>query len=116
MSTIKKHQRNITWEEGSENVFADLGMLDAEEKLAKAKLAFKINEIMEKKRLKQNQAAELLGIDQSKISLLHCGHLKDFSVERLAHFLTLLDQDVDIIVKKKSHKKSGHGTLRVVYA
>jgi predicted XRE-type DNA-binding protein len=116
MNTIKKHQRNITWEEGSENVFADLDMPDAEEKLVKAKLAFKINEIIEKKGLKQIQAAELLGIDQSKISLLHCGQLKDFSIERLAHFLILLDQDVEIIVKKKSHKKPGHGTLRVVYA
>lgn len=113
MSTVKKHQCNIAWEEGSENVFADLDMPDAEEKLVKAKLAFKINEIIERKGLKQIQAAKLLGIDQSKISLLYCGRLKDFSVERLAHFLTLLDQDVEIVIKKKSH---GHGTLRVVYA
>ncbi len=115
MNTVKKHQQNITWEEGSENIFADLDMPDAEEKLAKAKLAFKINEIIEKKRLKQTQAATLLGLDQSKISLLNCGHLKDFSVERLAHLLTLLNQDVDIIIKK-SHRSSGHGSLKVVYA
>jgi len=67
MNTIKKHQHNITWEEGSENVFADLDMQDAEEKLVKAKLAFKINEILDKKQLKQKQSAELLNIDQSKI-------------------------------------------------
>lgn len=115
MNTIKKHQQNLTWEEGSENVFADLDMLDAEEKLAKARLTFKINEIIEKRQLKQTEAAKLLNIDQSKISLLRCGHLKDFSVERLAHFLTLLNQDVEIVVKK-SHKNFGHGMLSVVYA
>lgn len=114
MSIVKKHKTNITWEKGSENVFADLDMPDADEKLAKARLAFKINEIIKKKRLKQSQAAELLELDQSKISLLSCGHLKDFSVERLAYLLTLLHQDVDIVVKK-SHKSSGHGRLRVVY-
>jgi predicted XRE-type DNA-binding protein len=113
MNTLKKLP-HILWEEGSENVFADLDMPDAEEKLAKAKLAFKINEILDKKRLKQQQAAKLLNTDQSKVSLLHCGHLKDFSVERLAHFLTLLNQDVEIIVKKT--RRIGYGTLKVLYA
>ena len=115
MNTTKKKQQKNIWEESNGNVFADLEMPDAEEKLAKAKLAFKINELVEKKHLKQIEAAELLGLDQSKISLLRCGHLKDFSVERLAHLLTLLNQDVEIIVKR-SYKKSGHGALRVVYA
>ena len=87
MSVIKKHQSNIAWEECCENVFADLVMPGAEEKLAKVKLAFKINEIIRKKRLKQSQAAELLGLDQPKISLIHRGHLKDFSIERLAYFV-----------------------------
>lgn len=119
MSTKRKSQQGIAWEEGSENVFADLNMPGAEEKLAKAKLAFKINEIIKEKQLTQIQSAKLLGLDQSKISLLHCGHLKDFSVERLAHLLLLLDQDVDIVVKKsrkssKVAKFPGHGKLRVV--
>lgn len=112
MTIVKKRRQSITWEEGSDNVFADLDMPDAAEKMAKVRLACKINQIIEKRQLKQNQAAELLGLDQSKISLLHCGHLKDFSVERLAHFLMLLDQDVDIVVKQS--KASGHGTLRVI--
>jgi len=127
MTVIKKHQENIIWEEGSDNVFADLDMPDAQEKLAKAKLAVKINELLEKKGLNakrglktkkpltQAQAADFLGIDQSKISLLACGHLTDFSVERLTHFLTLLDQDVDIVIRK-AKKVSGHGRLNVVYA
>jgi predicted XRE-type DNA-binding protein len=113
MSIIKKHRKDISWEEGSDNVFADLDMPDAEEKLAKVKLAFRINEIIGKKSLKQIEAAKLLGIDQSKISLLHCGQLSDFSIERLAHFLVLLNQDVEIVIRQT---KSHHGCLRVVYA
>lgn len=115
MSTIKKHQHDIYWEEGSKNVFADLDMPDAEEKLAKTKLALKINEIIMQKGLKQEKAAQLLEVNQSKISLLRRGHLRDFSLERLAHFLTLLNQDVDIVIRK-SKATSNHGQLRVVYA
>lgn len=120
MNNAKKHQSNmknmsISWENGSENVFTDLGMPDAGEKLVKARLAFKLNEIIEERGLKQAEAAKLLGLDQAKISLLHCGHLKDFSVERLVHLLTLLNQDIDIVVRR-TRQVSGRGTLRVMYA
>lgn len=118
MSVAKKTKNNITWTEGSGNVFADLELPGAEEKLAKAKLAFKLNQIIAQKGLKQSEAAKLLGVDQPKISLIHCGLLDDFSIWRLTNFLILLNQDVDILVKK-SKSKSGlakHGKLRVVYA
>lgn len=113
MTTTKKQHRDLIWEEGSENVFADLDMQDAAEKLAKAKLASKINEIIAQRGVKQTQAAKLLEIDQPKISLLHRGRLSDFSIERLAHFLTLLNQDVDIMIRG-ANKMSRHGRLRVV--
>ncbi len=114
MKTAKKHRDEI-WETGSINVFADLGMPDAEEKLAKAELAFKINQILSEKKLKQKEAAELLEADQSKISLLSCGRLSSFSIERLVRYLNLLNQDVEIVIKK-SKKRANHGVLRVVYA
>ena len=114
MSAIKKYRKNITWEVGGENVFADLEMPNVEEKLVKAELAFKINEIIAKKKLKQIEAAKLLGVDQAKISLLHRGRLADFSVERLIKFLTLLNQDVDIVIKK-TNKVSPCGKFRVLY-
>jgi predicted XRE-type DNA-binding protein len=115
MTVIKKQHRDLVWEEGSENVFADLGMHDADERFAKARLALKINEIIAQKNLKQKEAAKLLGIDQPKISLLHRGRLADFSIERLAHFLTLLNQNVDIVIRG-TNKMSQHGRLRVVCA
>ena len=112
MSTA--HKIDETWEVGSSNVFADLDMPDAEEKLAKAELAFKINQILKKRKLNQSQAAKLLGADQSKISLLNCGRLSSFSIERLVRYLNLLNQDVEIVVKRT--RKHSHGALRVVCA
>ena len=115
---MSKHITDVqdkSWEEGSTNVFADLEMVDADEKLAKAELALKINQILKKRNLKQIKAAKLLGIDQSKISLLKRGRLSAFSIERLVRFLNILNQDVEIIIRS-ARRRSHHGTLRVVNA
>jgi predicted XRE-type DNA-binding protein len=103
-----------TIEIGSTNVFADLGMIDADEKLAKAELALCINLIIKRKKLKQTAAAKLLRIDQSKISLLNRGRLSAFSIERLVKFLNLLNQDVEIVIRN-TKQRSHHGSLRVVH-
>lgn len=85
----------------SGNVFADLGFPDAEERLAKAELARQIGAITRQRRLTQAAMARVLGIDQPKVSALLAGRLDGFSLERLAHLLTLLGKDVDIIVREK---------------
>ncbi len=92
----------IVAEKSSGNVFADLGLPNAEDRLAKAELARKINEIIGKRRLTQVEAAELLGIDQPKISALARGRLEGFSLERLMRFLNVLGRDVEIVVKPKT--------------
>jgi len=97
----------------SGNVFADLGMHNAEEKLAKAELAFRINQLLKERELDQTQAAKLLNIDQAKISALNRGRLAGFSMERLMKYLSLLDQDIEIIIKPHQLKSANH--LRVVY-
>jgi predicted XRE-type DNA-binding protein len=114
MKIKSKHISEIYWEEGSKNVFADLEMHDSSEKLAKANLALKINDIISQRKLTQVAAAKLLGVDQSKISLINKGRLKDFSIERLSRFLILLNYDVEIVVKK-SKKTSLPGQLKVIY-
>jgi predicted XRE-type DNA-binding protein len=116
MSTLKSKNIDTTFELGSINVFADLGMPDAEEKLAKAKLAHQINKIIKHKKLKQTEAAKLLNVDQAKISLLNRGRLSDFSIERLVRYLTLLNQDVEIVIKKSKRRSPHHGILSVTYA
>ena len=104
---------DITVEVGSGNVFADLGLPDPEEHLAKAELASRISAAIRQLGLTQTAAAERLGIDQPKVSRLLRGYLTNFSTERLMHFLTLLGQDIDIIVKPATDsRRQGH--VRVV--
>lgn len=86
---------------GSGNVFADLGYPRPEEAAAKAELAHKITKIIERRRLTQAEAAELLQVDQPKISALKRGRLSGFSLDRLVRFLVLLGSDVQIVVKEQ---------------
>jgi predicted XRE-type DNA-binding protein len=89
----------------SGNVFADIGLPNAEDLLAKAELAAKIIAEIERRRLTQSRAAEVLGIDQPKISALKQGRLSAFSIERLMRFLLLLGRDVEILVKEKPRSR-----------
>lgn len=90
---------------GSGNVFADLGYPDAEERQTKLRLAHAINEIIASKRLTQTEAAARLGAGQPKISALARYRLDRFSVERLMTFLTALDRDVEITIRKKPRSR-----------
>lgn len=85
----------------SGNIFADLGMPNADEMLMKAELVRQINQIITQRKLNQVQAAEVLGIDQPKVSALMRGKLTGFSTERLFRFLNALGCDVQIVVKPK---------------
>ena len=98
-------RRTIEFEKSTGNVFADLGLPDAEDRLAKAELARKINEILAKRRLSQSDAAAWLGVDQPKVSALVRGQLVGFSLERLMRFLNILGRDVQIVVKAKPSRR-----------
>jgi predicted XRE-type DNA-binding protein len=90
----------IEYIESSGNVFADLGLPNPEERLLKAELSILIGGIIEKRGLTQAQAAELLGINQPKVSNLLRGRLSGFSVERLLRFLLALEADVEIVIRE----------------
>ncbi len=92
---------------GSRNVFADLGFPDAGERQAKTRLAMELNAAMKARKLRQVDAAELLGIPQPKISALVNYRLDGFSVERLMEFLTALDRDVEIVIRPRK-SRTGH--------
>lgn len=105
-------KKKIVCEESSGNVFADLGVDNPEEALAKSELARQIAKLIKKKKLTQKQAAEILGIDQPKISALIRGRLRSFSLERLIRFLNDLGQDVSIMISPaNSHSKRGHMSI-----
>ncbi|MGH8550687.1 MAG: helix-turn-helix domain-containing protein [Methylococcales bacterium] len=94
---------------GTENVYADLGFPDAAERQTKMRLAFTVNELLKSRKLKQREAAELLGIPQPKVSALKNYRLDNFSVERLMEFLTALDQDVEILIRPRANNAvAGH--------
>lgn len=90
---------------GTGNVFADLGYADAEERQTKLRLAHAINGVIARQRLNQAAAADKLGVNQPKVSALANYKLDGFSVERLMTFLTALDQDVEIVIRKKPRSR-----------
>ena len=90
----------IEHEVSSGNVFADIGMAEPVESLAKAELARKVGSIIKHRHLNQTEAAKLLGIDQPKVSRLLRGQLKEFSMTKLLDFMLRLDRDVEIRIKK----------------
>lgn len=98
---------------GSGNVFADLGHPRPPEALAKAELARKIGALIAKRGLSQAAAAEVLQIDQPKVSALTRGRLAGFSLDRLVRFLVLLGSDVEIVVKPRARTA---GRARVMVA
>ncbi len=110
---VKERQADIPVTESSGNVFADLGLPEAEEELTKAQLASHIRQVIKRQRLTQAEAAALMGIDQPKVSALINGRLANFSSERLMRFLTALGQDVEIAVRPKPRNRA-HGRINVL--
>ncbi|MCK6622530.1 MAG: XRE family transcriptional regulator [Calditrichaceae bacterium] len=98
----------------SGNIFKDMELPNAEERLAKAKIAVIINKIIEERGLTQKEAAKILGINQPKVSALKNGRLKGFSIERLFSYLEALDQHIEITITDKSKIKTEQG-IHVAY-
>ncbi len=110
-----KQAKMIAVTEGSGNVFADMGVANPEEELAKVQLASHIRQAIRRRRMTQVRAAALMGLDQPKVSALMNGRLEGFSSDRLMRLLTSLGQDVEIIIKAKPRGRE-RGHIRVVEA
>jgi len=89
------------YEIGSGNIFADLGLKDADELLTRAKLGHTVRMILEKRGLKQKEISELLKINQSEVSKLMNGKYHLFSEGRLFGFLNKLDQKVTVLISPR---------------
>lgn len=94
-------------ERGSGNVFADLGYPESEVHLLKAELVTHIDRIIRRRKLKQVEAAKLLGLSQPDVSHLLRGNFGDYSVERLLRLLTALGRDVEIIIRESRSQRQG---------
>lgn len=91
----------------SGNVFRDLGLSNAEEKQTKVRLAVAINQILQGRKLSQTAAARRLKVNQPKVSALANYQLAGFSVERLMNFLTALERDVNIVIRRRPGTRRG---------
>ena len=96
---------------GASNVFADLGFDNPEEMQLRADLVQQLRDIIKRRRLTQVAAAKLLGIRQPDLSALLHGHLTKYSLGRLLKFMTILDRDVQILVKAKPRNRSARLTV-----
>jgi predicted XRE-type DNA-binding protein len=105
-------RKRIEHEVGSGNVFADIGLPNAEEHLIRAQLVYKISRIMKDRRLTQVAAAKIFGVKQPDVSKMLRGDFRQFSVERLLNFLVALGHDVEIVVRPHRRKREA-AQLRV---
>jgi predicted XRE-type DNA-binding protein len=97
-SKAKTTKKRIPVHTSSGNVFQDMRMRDAEERLAKAELARIIKRTIADQEMTQAEAARILGITQPDVSDLTRGKLARFSIERLERFLNSLDLEIRIQV------------------
>ena len=88
------------YEVSTDNIFADLGLDQPNELLAKAKLLHEVGGLIKNSNLSQSEVARKLGITQPKVSMLTSGRLSAFSTDTLLHYLAVLGCDVKIHVKK----------------
>jgi predicted XRE-type DNA-binding protein len=99
--------RKAKIEMGSGNIFADLGLPDAETHFLKAQIVSEIYRLTRERKLTQAQAGACMGISQLEVSRLFKGNFREYSIDRLMGFLTAFDRDVEIVVRP--HKKTGKG-------
>ena len=97
----KAERAGIEHEEGSGNVFADLGLEDADELFTRSRLGFHVYKILTDRQLKQREIAALLGIKQPEVSHLMNGHFSRFTAEKLLDFLKRLDRKVTIRISRR---------------
>ncbi|MHC1730390.1 MAG: helix-turn-helix domain-containing protein [Syntrophobacteraceae bacterium] len=102
----------IEFVKGSGNVFADLGLANPEERLAKAKLLPVLKNIIEERGLTQEEVAGMCGVDQPTISKALRGKMKNISLERLTRWITCLGSDVEIFVKRRASEGPGKIVIR----
>ncbi len=96
------NKKPIEVHEGSVNVFADLGLPDADAHFLKAQLVAELYRLTTERKLTQAKAGALMGISQPEVSRLFKGAFREYSVDRLLAFLTGFDQDVEIISRPRS--------------
>jgi predicted XRE-type DNA-binding protein len=98
---------NVEMFRGSDNVFADLGLVDAEKLKIKTSLVIEISRAINRLKLTQHEAAKRMGISQPKVSDMMRGDFTNLSERKLMDCLTRLGYDIEITVRP-AKAKVGH--------
>ena len=115
MHTYKRGTEMTKIKESSGNVYADLGMLDADKMMVKAQLANKIEEIIKSRKWTQQYAAEVLRMTQSKLSMMLRGQFRGISEAKMLDCLARLGRDVQIVISP-ARRSIAVGSVTVVFA
>lgn len=102
MSKTNPDEERTRFQQGSGNVFADLGLPNPDEALAKAGLAQAITDTIERRGLTQEEAARIMGLDQPKVSAIVRGRLIGFTQDRLTRCVLALGNDVEITIRSRT--------------
>lgn len=96
-----KTVNGVTFVEGSDNVFRDLGFPEAEavNLMARAELMMMIEKIIKERGLTQTEAAKVLAVAQPRLSDLYKGKIERFTIDMLMKWLAKLGKQVTITVK-----------------
>lgn len=105
---------SIPIERGSGNVFLDLGYVNAVEHQLKAQIVEVISRLMREKNLTQAELAQMIGLDQPKVSKLLRGQTRDFSMERLLGIVNRLGRDVKVYIDSEERPATEAHTLLIV--
>ena len=105
----------IEIEGSSGNIYEDLQVADADAMHLKALLATKIADIIRHRHLTQQQAADILGISQSKLSGLLRGQFRGISETKMIECLNRLGRDVEIVIRK-APRSHAQGHTQVIYS
>lgn len=117
MPGTQSHANSLSPQRGCGNIFADIGRSDAGKMLVKAHLAAKIGEIVRQRHLTQQQAAEILGMTQPKLSNMLRGQFRGISEARMLDCLNRLGRDIEIVIRKTARSKSAApGRIKVVFS
>lgn len=93
-------KKEVEYEVSKDNIFADLGLKQSDELMARAKLLSDVGSLIKASKLSQVEIALKLGISQPKVSMLVSGRLSAFSTDTLLHYLSLLGCNVEIRIRK----------------
>ena len=96
----------------SGNVFADLGLPDADKLKVKSGLMIEITKAVRRLGLTQEEAGRRMGLPQPKVSALLRGDLANLSERKLMDVLNRLGYDIEITVRPTADPV-GHLTLAV---